>query len=145
MNFANVISYLDERHHQYAVSQLYIAINQDDIRTKLDLLRDGTETVNDWFLSNTLSLNPDKSEVLLLGSNAKLWTIGAVGQVSVTGALTNLTDLIKNLCVSLFSELTFDKHVGKVCQSSYFYIMELRRIWGSLSPIPSHALSWEQD
>ena len=34
----------------------------------------------------------------------------------------------------MVSGLTFNKNDGKVCQSSYFHIMALRRIPGSLSP-----------
>ena len=79
-------------------------------------------------------LNPDKPEVLLLGTAAKLRTIGTVGEVSVPGASINTTDSIKSLGVFLDSGLTFNERVGKVCQSSYFHIMTLRRIRGSLSP-----------
>ena len=122
---ANVILSFGMSQHKYADdSQLYIAANQDNIQMKLDLLRDCTAAVNDWFLLNGLSLNPDKSEVFLLGAAAKLWTI--VGQVSVADASINTTDSIKNLGVFLDSGLTFNKHVGKVCQSSYFHIMALR-------------------
>ena len=106
----------------------------DNIQIKLDLLRDCTAAVNDWFLLNGLSLSLDKSEVLLLGIFAKLITIGAVGQVSVAGASINTTDSIKNLGLVWDSGLTFNKHVGQVCQSSYFHIMALRRICGWLSP-----------
>ena len=68
---ANIISFFGVSHHQYADdSQLYIATNRDNIQTKLDLLRDCTTAVNDSFLLNGLSLNPDKSEVLLLGTAA---------------------------------------------------------------------------
>ena len=49
------------------------------MQMKLDLLRDCTAAVSDWFLLNGLSLNPDKSEVLLLGTAATPITIGAVG------------------------------------------------------------------
>ena len=115
-------------------SQLYIAINHDDILMKLNLLRNCTMAVNDWFLSNGLSFNPDKSEVLLLSISTKLWTIGAVGQVSVADALINLSDSIKNLGLLLDFEFTFNKHVDKVCQMYYFHIMDLRRVQGSLSP-----------
>ena len=64
---------------------------------------------------------------------SQLRTIGAVGQVSVGGALINLTDSIKNLGLLLNSELTFNKHVSKVCQSSYFHVMAPRWIRGLLS------------
>ena len=117
---ANVLSSFHVSHHQYADnSQLNIAANRDNIQMKLDLLRDCTAALNDWFLLNGLSLNPDKSEILLLGIAAKLRTIEAVGQVSVTSASINTTDFIKNLGVFLDSWLTFHKYVGKVCQSSY--------------------------
>ena len=61
---ANVISSFGVHHHQYADdSQLNIAANRDNVQMKLDLLRDCTAAVNNWFLLNGLSLNPDKSEV----------------------------------------------------------------------------------
>ena len=100
---------------------------------KLDLLRDCIAAVNDWFLLHGLSLNTEKSEILLLGTAAKLRTIGAVGQMSDVGVLINTTDFIKNLGMFLDSGLTFNKHVGNVCQSFYFHIMVLRQIRGSLS------------
>ena len=132
---ANVISCFCVSHHQYADdSKLYIATDRDNIQIKLDLLRDGTSAVNDWFLLNGLSLNPDKSDILLLGTAAKPRTIGTVEQVSVAGVSINTTDSIKNLGVFLDSGLTFNKHVVKVCQSSYFHILARRRIRGSLSP-----------
>ena len=132
---ANVISSFGVSHQQYADdSQLYIVANRVNIQMKLDLLQDCTAAVNDWFPLKGISLNLDKSEVLLLGTAAKLRTIGAVGQMSVAGASINMTDSIKNLGVFLDYGLTFNKPVGKVCQSSYFHIMALRQIRGSLSP-----------
>ena len=99
---ANVISSFSVRHHQYTDdSHLCIAANRDNIWMELDLLRDCTAAVNDWFLLNGLSLNPDKSKVLLLGTAAKPRTIGAVGPVSVVSASINTTDSIKNLGVFL--------------------------------------------
>lgn len=134
MPVADVVSSFCVHHHQYAdVFQLYIAINRDHIRKKLDLLRDCTAAVNDWFLSNGLSLNPDKSEVHLLGTTTKLQILEAVGQISVPGVLIYFQNSIKNLGVLLDTELTFNKHVVKVFQSTYFHVMAL--IWkrGALS------------
>ena len=100
---ANVISSFGVSHHQYTDdSQVYIAANRDNIQMKLDLLLDCYAAVNDWFLLNSLSLNPNKSEVLLLRTAAKLRTIGAVGQVSVAGASINMTDSINPLYAKLF-------------------------------------------
>ena len=56
-------------------------------------------------MSDGLLLNPDKCEVLLLGTAAKLRAIEAVGQVSVTDALINLTDSLRNFGVSLTGSL----------------------------------------
>ena len=91
---------------------------------------------------NGLSLNSilTKSEVLL-GTAAKLWTLEAVGRVSVAGAIINLTDSIKNLGVFLDPERIFDIHVSHVCQSSYFHIKALRRLRGSLCPEVANAVA----
>ena len=72
--------------------------------------------------------------MLLIGTAAKLRTVGAVDQVSVAEALIKLTDSIKNLGMLLYSELTLNEHVGKVCLSAYFRIMVRCRVRGSLSP-----------
>ena len=73
---------------------------------------------------------------------AKLRIIGVVGQVSVASASINTTDFFKNLDVFLDSGLTFNKYIGKVCQSSYFHIMALRRIRGSLSPEVANTVAY---
>ena len=82
-----------------------------------------------------------RGRILLLGTAAKLRTTGAVGQVSVASASINTTDSIRNLGVFLDSGLTFNKYIGKVCQSSYFHIMTLRRIGGSPSPEVTHIVA----
>ena len=73
----NLISAIGVCHHQYADdSQVFIAINSDDIQTKLNLLReDCTAAVNNWFPTNGFSFNPVKSDVFLLGTAVKFQTI----------------------------------------------------------------------
>src|SRR5258706_235984 len=67
---ANVISRFEFNHLQYADdTQLYISIRNDSALTAL------TDCFNDlhwWYSVNGLQLNPDKSEVILIGTHARL-------------------------------------------------------------------------
>ena len=68
----DVIDGLGMRHHQYADdTQLYIAVGSKITSNSMSLIENCTSAVQEWFLLNDLQLNPDKSEVLLLGSAAQ--------------------------------------------------------------------------
>ena len=80
-----------------------------------------SKAVHDWFLWNGLALNPDKAEVLLLGSAAKLRHINFSNDFNIAGADVSLVNPVKSLCVTTDSHQTFDKYVSNICQDSYFH------------------------
>ena len=80
-----------------------------------------------------LALNPDKTEVLLLGSAAKLRHINCANVVNIAGADVSLVDSVKNLGVQIDSRRTFDKDVNNIWQASYCHIRALRHVRSSMS------------
>ena len=92
-------------------------------------------TVHDWFLWSGVALNPDRTEVLFLGSVTKHRHINCADAVNIAGADVSLVDSVKSLGVMLDSRLTFDKHVNSICQASYFHIRALRHVWDSSSDV----------
>ena len=57
------------RYHQYADdTQLHLAMRADNTADGLSVLAACTTDVKQWYVQNGLQLNPDKSEVLPMGT-----------------------------------------------------------------------------
>ena len=76
-----------------------------------------------WFAINELLLNPDKSEVIFLGTSAQLKAANAVKTVIVAGSSLPLAVEVKSLGVIIDNRLSFDSHVTAVCRAcNYPYL-----------------------
>ena len=123
---AGVISNSSVSFHQFADdTQLYIGVDPKSIVESLDILDKCSRAVLDWFTNNGLTLNPSKSEVLFMGTRTKLHFVGNIAKVSVTGCDIFPAESIKNLGVTLDSELSLCKHVGNICKTSHYHIRAL--------------------
>ena len=84
-----------------------------------------------WFCINKLSVNPSKTEYLLIGTSQQRSKI-----VNSSVHFQNLplcpTESARNLGVIFDSDLSFKKHISAVCRSSFFQIRQLRQIRSSL-------------
>ena len=84
-------------HLQYADdTQLYIVLKNEDSISKLQ------NCVNDvyyWFAQNGLSLNPEKSEAILLGTGARLRHEQPISSISIAGSDVDIRDSVKSLTV----------------------------------------------
>ena len=70
--------------YQYADdTQLLISFDQTDLNAKLALLTDCSYALHDWFLSNGLALNPDKSKAILLGTTARKRSLNVGDHVTI--------------------------------------------------------------
>lgn len=128
---ANVISSFNVNHLQYADdTQMYVALSSDDSVANLELC---ANAVHSWFGQNGLALNPDKSEAILMGTDARLRISENVDSVNVAGSLIPVQDNVKSLGVTLDSTLSFKKHVDNVCKSCSHHIRALRHIRKSIS------------
>ena len=73
--------------HQYADdTQIYFCMKTATASQSLDALRTCTDRVRSWFLTNRLLLNPDKSEVLLVGTHEQRQAVASIRSVTVAGA-----------------------------------------------------------
>jgi len=66
---ADVIASHGVRYHQYANdTQLRLAMRTDNTADGLSVLAACTTDIKQWYMQNGLQLNPDKSEVLPMGT-----------------------------------------------------------------------------
>ena len=60
-----------------------------------------TGAVYNWFSSNGLSLNPDKSEAIVMGTSARLKSDVPIATLAVAGSSVTVTCSVKSLGVTL--------------------------------------------
>ena len=117
------------RDHQYADdTQLYIAVGSRSTSNSMSLIENCMSAVQEWFLLNELQLNPDKSEVLLLGSAAQRRVYTGESQLQVAGKKLNVVESLRLLGVQIDAGLTMDKQTMAICISCNYHIRALRHI-----------------
>ena len=122
---AGVISSFGIHHTQYADdTQLYIELRNDN----LSRLNDCFLAVHRWFAENGLALNPEKSEVIVIGTDARNRHEGAIDAVSLGDAPIAVSSTVKSLGITLDGALSFDRPVDNVCKAAHFHIRALRHI-----------------
>ena len=131
---SSVIASFGVQFHQYADdTQLYTAVKSGSDIEGIKRLEECTQAVRDWFLDNGMLLNPDKSEVMLLGTRTQTQKFVHRSSVAVAGSNIKFSMKLKSLGVTLDQSLTFDDHIKNVVKASNFHIRALKHIRPMLS------------
>jgi len=111
------------QYHKYANdTQLHLGMRANNTAAGLSVLAACTADVRQWYLQNSLQLNPDKSEVLLIGTTQQLHaTSSAVSAVSVAGVDLPTSDKMKVLGVVLDRRLDFNNHLTVVARTCNYH------------------------
>jgi hypothetical protein len=139
---SHIISSCNIHHHLYADdTQLYISLSTTSFSDKISQLETTISSVQNRMTSNFLSLNPSKTEFLLLGlshqlakpQNPKLSLPGNVVLRPVTSA--------RNLGVIFDSSMSFSAHISAISKSCFQRILifgefEILSIFQLLAPLP---------
>ena len=134
--YTTPISYLlQDSHmsfHLYADdTQLYIAFSPQEQANTLSRLSSTLDSVHSWLTSNRLVVNPSKTEYLLIGSKQQRAKI-TLPTVTFKGNILSPSPTVRNLGVTLDSNLSLTKHISSVCSSSFYIIRQIRQIRASL-------------
>lgn len=118
--------------HFYADdTQLYISFSASDSLTSLAHLSKTLDSVHQWLSANHLSLNPSKTEYLLVGTTQQRAKVTA-DSLSFSGNVIHPSTSVRNLGVIFDPELSLTNHISAVCKSSYYAIRQLRQVRSSL-------------
>ena len=129
---ADVIDSFHISHHQYADdTNLYHSFSASDQQSCLEIVSECLNSVNNWFLTNGLLVNPGKSDSIFIGTTVQTRKVDSSG-VEMGGSKIPLSDKIKSLGVVFDQRLTFENHVKAVCRTCYFHIKSLRVLRPSL-------------
>ena len=102
-----------------------------DQQSCLETVSECLNSVNNWFLTNDLLVNPGKSDSIFIGTSVQTRKVDSSG-VEMGGSKIPLSDKIKSLGVVLDQRLTFENHVKAVCRTCYFHIKSLQVLRSSL-------------
>ena len=80
--------------------------------------------VQSWMNNNYLKLNPDKTELMTVGSPARLGLVGG-DPLCIDGSDIQLSTSVKYLGVKIDQTLSMQDHISSTCRASF---LELRRI-----------------
>ena len=118
--------------HLYADdTQSYISFKSDDSATALALLSNTLDKVHSWLSSNRLSLNPSKTEFLIVGTNQQRSKL-TFNSFNFSGTTVSLSNSVRNLGVIFESDLSLSKHIASVVKYSHYTIRQITQIRSSL-------------
>ena len=123
---ANVISKFAVNHLQYADdTQLYIALRND---AALTAVSNCFNELHWWYSVNGLQLNPDKSEAILIGTQARLRNESNINELRLNDTSIKLVQSTKSLGVTIDNKLTLHEHVNNVCKAAYYHVRAVRHV-----------------
>ena len=122
----HVIRHRNTLYHLFADdTQLHKSSSPKHFAKLLLDIQSCAESVRDWMTCNRLRMNDDKTEIMPVGTKAKLKSVPEASSLTLSGSTIPFSYKVRNLGVYLDSNLSMDQHVNFLCRSVF---LELRRI-----------------
>jgi hypothetical protein len=121
------------KHHLYADdTQLYISFSPSDSSSAQSILTKTIDAISQWMTSNFLTLNPSKTEFLLIGLPQQLTKLTHTHLTLSDNTTISVAPSARNLGITFDSNLSFKQHIGYLSRSCFYHIRDLRRIRSTL-------------
>ena len=118
--------------HLYADdTQLYISFSPSDSTANLSVLSSTLDTIHSWLSLNRLTVNPAKTEFLLIGTHQQRSKI-TNASISFQGIPISPSPHARNLGIEFDSDLSYAQHITNICRSSFYQIRQFRQIRSSI-------------
>ncbi len=111
-------------------TQLYISTRPDET-SKLSKLMECVKNIKDWMTNNFLLLNSDKTEILFIGH--KNSTHNILDHNLQLDGCTVTSSTVKNLGVTLDSNLSFENYISNVTKTAFFHLRNIPKLRNMLS------------
>jgi len=128
----NILSNSSVSFHLYADdTQLYISFSAADSSATLASISSTLDIIHSWLCRNRLTVNPDKTEFLLIGTQQQRSKI-TNSTIFFRNTPISPSSHARNLGVEFNSDLSYTQHISNVCRTAFFQIRQLRQIRSSL-------------
>ena len=125
---SEIIQKHDVLYHQFAEDiTLSTGASYLDPHPSLTKISECITELNLWFSNNHLMLNPNKNEVMFVGSPILLSKSNLPTEVIFDGTTLSVTSKLKILGVTLDSRLNFTHFVSQIIQASNFHLHAIRQ------------------
>ena len=115
--------------HSYADDTTIYFSLEGNISDKLNQLNNCTIALRTWLLFHGLQLNPIKSEVLIVGTNAQVKRFNSLNtQIAVANNKIEPKNSLKLLGVTFDAKLDFNQHVSSISKSINYQLRAFRHI-----------------
>lgn len=115
-------------YHMYADdTQLYVSFRPSESTPALQQLESCIEEIELWMTSNRLKLNNDKTEILLISTQAILNKIGPLS-IRIGSVEVSPRSCVRNLGALIDSNLTMEQHVSAICKACGLHIHNIGKI-----------------
>ena len=117
-------------HHFYADdSQLYVSFASGDSAAALNgLCCPCLASVQSWMSTNKLKLNPNETELLLIGNERQRSKFISIFPIELLSVKTNPVKSALNIDVIFDKNIIFRSHISVVCSSCFYHMPDLQRI-----------------
>ena len=130
---SSIISQSSVNHKLYGDdTQLLLSFSADTFSENILLLQNTISNISSWMASNFLSLNPAKTEFLLIGRPAQLSKIHNPTLTISSDTTIQPVSSARNLGIFFDSNLSFSDHISYISKSCFSHIRDPRRIRNTL-------------
>ena len=120
-------------HHLYADdTQLYISFHPTDYSDAHSCLQRKIASISSWMASNFLSLNPSKTEFLIVGLPTQLAKIYQPALVLPDNTTVSPVTTARNLGIIFDCSLSFKHQIKSLSKTCMYHCRDLRRIRSTL-------------
>ena len=88
--------------------------------------------INEWMTQNFLLLNSDKTEIMVVGPKSLRHNLSAY-MLNIDGISITSIAVIKDLGVTLDSDLSFDAHIKNISRVAFYHLRNISKIRKMLS------------
>ena len=125
----NLVSKHAVSHHAFADdNQLYKISTLDAIHQSIETLQNCTIDVKSWMTANKLQLNDNKTEAMIILSNRMSVHSPLPSGIHIGDADVPFVSSVKNLGVTLDSNLSMSQHISNTCKAAYIQIRHISSI-----------------
>lgn len=137
-DLADLIHNYHLSYHLYADDTQVIASSaMSDVESTVDRLQQCVAEIHRWCSSKRLQMNPQKTEFIWFGSRANLQKLAALpgmSSMTVTRDIVQGVGAVRDLGVTLDSELSMQNHVSKIARTCFYHIRRLKQVRKLLGP-----------
>ena len=112
----------------------------NDISVINDALNRDLDLVNNWLISNKLTLNTSITEFMLIGSRQRLRALPRAPSICLDGAHIDQVSSVKSLGVYIDENLSWNTHIDQLSNKISSGIRALKRICSFVPPVTLHSV-----